>query len=297
MRFRRQFDDRPELDGDVPWTGATVYVIAVIYLLITSAAAVLLMKGRAGADHPAWSNRSLIIIQSAVNIGSLLFTAGLLGLLYGPRSMSPERTREEALQAVQFGLTAGLTAFLVVFPIHLLVVKWFGPSEHPVAQMVRGGITAQVVFLTIISAVVVAPATEELLFRVVLQGWLMKVEARLRRRFQPTGNDGWTDPEHDPAWATPAEPAPSTAPTKPGSFLRRTAFSIAPWIPNVIVSILFAAVHAGPARIPLAFLSLGFGWVYARTRSWLACTVMHAAFNAINTCLLFFIVGWGDLQS
>ncbi len=64
--------------------------------------------------------------------------------------------------------------------------------SHVIVQLFRGG-NPWTILLCIVSAVVVAPIAEEFLCRVLLQGWLERVDRRLRpmlpglRRFAPWG--------------------------------------------------------------------------------------------------------------
>lgn len=65
-------------------------------------------------------------------------------------------------------------------------------TSHAIVQLFRGG-NPWTILLCIVSAVVVAPIVEEFLFRVLLQGWLERIDRRLRpklpalRRFVPWG--------------------------------------------------------------------------------------------------------------
>jgi membrane protease YdiL (CAAX protease family) len=59
-------------------------------------------------------------------------------------------------------------------------------------------------------------------------------------------------------------------------------------------AVVFAAAHFKPSRagnpdwIPLIPLAIAFGYLYVRRRSYLACVILHAAFNAFNFALLQF---------
>jgi len=65
-------------------------------------------------------------------------------------------------------------------------------TSHAIVQLFRGGNPWMIMFC-VVSAVVVAPIVEEFLFRVLLQGWLERVDRRLRpmlpmlRRMVPWG--------------------------------------------------------------------------------------------------------------
>ncbi len=65
-------------------------------------------------------------------------------------------------------------------------------TSHKIVQLFRGG-NPWTILLCVVSAVIVAPIVEEFLCRVLLQGWLERVDRRLRpmlpglRRFVPWG--------------------------------------------------------------------------------------------------------------
>ena len=55
-------------------------------------------------------------------------------------------------------------------------------TAHPLARVLLESPNAWAIVACVLTAVVVAPITEEFLFRLLLQGWLEVVERRLRRR-------------------------------------------------------------------------------------------------------------------
>jgi membrane protease YdiL (CAAX protease family) len=55
-------------------------------------------------------------------------------------------------------------------------------TAHPLARVLLEDRSVWAILVCLVAAVVVAPVTEEMLFRLILQGWLEVVERRLRRR-------------------------------------------------------------------------------------------------------------------
>jgi membrane protease YdiL (CAAX protease family) len=55
-------------------------------------------------------------------------------------------------------------------------------TEHPLATVLRESHSIWAIAVCVVSAIIVAPLTEEFIFRLVLQGWLESLERRLRRR-------------------------------------------------------------------------------------------------------------------
>ena len=69
----------------------------------------------------------------------------------------------------------------------------------------------------------------------------------------------------------------------------RTLTNGSVWMSIVITSVLFALMHGGVATVEglvsLFVLSLGLGWVHARTGRLIAPIMMHAGYNAANLLL------------
>jgi membrane protease YdiL (CAAX protease family) len=58
-------------------------------------------------------------------------------------------------------------------------------TSHPIQQVLsEGGNSPWPIVLAALSAIVIAPITEELIFRLLLQGWLESVERRMRRQMR-----------------------------------------------------------------------------------------------------------------
>jgi membrane protease YdiL (CAAX protease family) len=110
-------------------------------------------------------------------------------LPYQPRRRVPWRTFDVILLAATYILVPALvmrTAYWwFEFPRGALseTIKT-APlnAEHPLSRVLLEGHNIWTVLLCVASAVIVAPITEELLFRLVLQGWLESLERRMRRR-------------------------------------------------------------------------------------------------------------------
>lgn len=112
--------------------------------------------------------------------------AGRSVLPYESRRPVPWRLRDVALAVIVY----------LAAPIVLVGLghQWFGLSmdravaeempldaNHPLARVLIDSPSGWAIWVCILSAVVVAPLTEEVVFRLVLQGWLESVERRMRR--------------------------------------------------------------------------------------------------------------------
>lgn len=206
----------------------------------------------------------------------------------------------------------GAVAFLLVaIPINLinflsvsmvaLFTKTWQPNKHPVEKMVREDFSGDVAYLAVLSAVILAPAAEELIFRAVVQSWMFKATRGLFRQHTPAAFDGapvatdiegahalQTNPQLPEVGITLEEfantPAKGDAPDR---YDRR-----AEWIAIVFTSILFALAHSEqwPAPVALFFLSLSLGFVFQRTGSLWSTFVVHALFNGLSTAVLFWSI-------
>jgi membrane protease YdiL (CAAX protease family) len=88
------------------------------------------------------------------------------------------------------------TMFYVLSPALILGIseQWFGVStapvqeatpldaDHPLMRVLLEGHNFWALLLGVVSAIVIAPITEEFVFRLLLQGWLESLERRMRRR-------------------------------------------------------------------------------------------------------------------
>ena len=128
--------------------------------------------------------------------------------------------------------------------------------------------------LLIIGAVIVAPVSEELIFRGLLQSLLARLLAiRPIVPFAtpvpmppPLPGDGFT--------VAPLEylPIPVPVPIESPTTAMRT------WAAIVITSVLFALMHPGWTMPAIFTLSLCLGYVYERTGSLWASMTLHASF-------------------
>ena len=170
----------------------------------------------------------------------------------------------------------GLIAFTATAPVIYflqfvlkLIYNQFADEEaaHPIEKMLHENSSGSVVFWAIFAAVIAAPIVEEFLFRGILQGWLEK--AFYRTRILVNAQLAGETNGEDITLATP------TAPT----FM---------WQPIILSSITFALLHAGhgPDPIPLFFLAVVLGYLYAKTHRILPGIVVHMALNGLSMLIL-----------
>ena len=72
----------------------------------------------------------------------------------------------------------GVVAMLITTPVVFLVqfgaISVWRPNSHPLEKMLREHFSVDVGYLALVTGVILAPMLEEMTFRAILQGWLIK---------------------------------------------------------------------------------------------------------------------------
>jgi membrane protease YdiL (CAAX protease family) len=232
---------------------------------------------------------------------------GLLILVVPPlvRMTSNARLRDLGLsfdgwrQQAAIGVVATLAAAPVVYAIQYEAIRIWRPRDHPLQQMLRDEFGLGVADLAVLSAVILAPIAEELMFRAILQRWLIDVLERraaarqLHAELQNARIASIAKAHHWPEFEAVEGPKDDTFPAET-SVLPRSRRSAVVGIG--LTSLLFAAVHSDqwPAPIPLFVLAFGIGSIFQRTGSLIAAIFMHATFNGLSTLVMFLALLGGD---
>ncbi len=190
---------------------------------------------------------------------------------------------------VRIGIIGWLAALAPVYGMQLLLILSFGPAEgHPLIKMVEEHGSPLLFAVAFAAAVVVAPICEELLFRLVLQGWLEKWEDRPNRLTNAacqmtheldSGSDNSSFVIRHSSLSPPPDQPPPT-----GLFGLPHG-----WLPIGLSSLLFALAHVGwgPDPVALFVLALILGYVYQRTHRIVPSMVIHALFNGMTLFMLW----------
>lgn len=196
------------------------------------------------------------------------------------------------------GVLHGALALLLVIPWMLVAGVLLGvvrkalgyppDAMHEIIRAIRDHPQPELIAWGVVTAVVVAPLAEEVLFRGFLQTSLVHGLARLF-------GAGQAAPEAPPVLEAP--PPQLAAYIAPGEQIHELPYMPAPvpappvryppaakfrWMGIALTSLMFAALHE-PWSIPLIFLlAVGLGYLYERTGNlWTSITV-HWGFNSFN---------------
>jgi len=189
----------------------------------------------------------------------------------------------------------GFYGFLLFVPPMLLlqaVLTNFWQYEHPTMDM----ISPESPLISIVSAwwmaTIVAPVSEEIMFRVVLLGWLLRCFANPsdfiggliggERNTQEVAAKKVPIADHFDK-PNASEVNPFVGPASAG-YAEKEYQHQRTWPPVLIVALLFAVVHIGqgPAPIPIFFLGLGLCFMYRQTLSVVPCIVTHFLLNTFS---------------
>ena len=307
--LRRLWQGQPVLlfegRNRVPWTGIDVLILFTPIILAVLVRIFSVSTGNAIDEAPAeGADVAVQLLQAIAGNAALscIFVVAAVAFLKIFRKATWQDLgvpHDQWSQHVQLGAIAFCTISPPIFALQGLLTRSYD-YDHPLLTLLKEEPTAVAWLLCGVSAVVVAPIYEELMFRVILQGWLEKLinqrsltSAELTR--SETLNE-WTS--HSDV-ANPISPTVSQVNSaRPNAaepiytdvelvdepaVAQRTA-----WLPILFSSALFALMHLGqgPAPIPLFFLAIALGYVYQRTHSVVPCILLHALLNGTSLAML-----------
>jgi membrane protease YdiL (CAAX protease family) len=284
-----------------PWAVADLVGAVALYLV-----AMLLMGSalrQAGYLPEVLDEAKLTLDQRQVlvwaNIGGsvLLLVLGLPLIAWRSRATLRDFgwSPETLLADVRLGAIGFCMLAPPVYAVQAILTQ-FWPSKHPLMEMFRSTPDPWFFGVLVLAAVIVAPIFEELVFRVLVQGFLEKlctfrgtaaelllgVPAADSLSGQPLSPHP-ADPNEDVSPVLIADLAPHSA--KPVvDDLQPPLVSWLAWIPIALSSAIFALLHLshGPDWIPLVFLAAGMGYLYQRTHSLVPSVVVHLLLNGLS---------------
>jgi membrane protease YdiL (CAAX protease family) len=218
---------------------------------------------------------------------------------------------------IRLGLWTAVAALLPVYLVQLAASLVFGNPSHPLVDQMVANPNWAMFALAGLSAVVLAPLFEEIVFRLLLQGALEKWEDAQAGLVAATHNQspdhlltddtprideleahvaGGESIEHS-GTRNPYESPQSASDVPPTELVDvAAAHPLHGWKSITVSSILFAAAHAGHGSSPAGLLVLAamFGYVYQRTHRIVPTMVAHAAFNCLSIALVILAIVAGE---
>src|SRR3972149_500364 len=188
---------RYEARRPVPW-GAAGGVLAGFFVANVLASA--FFQGGAGNGLRPGS----LLEFAELLLGDIAFKGALVGLALAAVVIFAGATRTdlglpefvaEIPRDVGLGVVVCLAAVAPVYGTQLVLVALLGePEGHPLLRMLAQVPNPALLLLAFAVAVIVAPICEEIIFRLLLQGWLERWEdERLGWRRAPAGNTAHPD--------------------------------------------------------------------------------------------------------
>jgi membrane protease YdiL (CAAX protease family) len=300
----------------VPWGLLDLAGLFVLYFLaILAARFVLSALGwlpdlKSEADLTLADKGILVWANIGMQVGLLVVALPLIALHTGSSLSEFGLLGRHLLRDLKLGVIAFVMLAPPVYAIQGLLVYFWQPSKHPLMEMFKASPDAGFFAVLFVAAAVMAPIFEELVFRVLFQGFLEKLvsfrghAAEILLGRLPSV---WTTPAATLAPA-PVEAGESTVVLRPTEAVENpylaspvVADGIIPaeladpaeqaelrgfrsWFPIAIASIVFALLHYshGPDWVALTLLAAGMGYLYQRTHSLVPSLVVHALINSLS---------------
>lgn len=297
----------------VPWAFTDFLLLVGLWILASVVARyvlknwVMIPAGVEMQNLPPHARPAVLIGNTAVSLAILGLGLPLIGLRTGARPRDFGFSLQHALSDLRLGLTGFILLAPPVYALQGVLVKFWKPSHHPLIELFKGAPDPLFFGLLFLSAAVVAPLFEELLFRILWQGFLEKwftFAYTLHELFLGSESQtGSTIAQESPLSIGFAETPGTTPATDSNPFASPAATDSSPAIldatiadqqpelrglqaclPIGISSAVFALLHYshGPDWIPLLLLAAGMGYLYQRTHRLLPSFVVHCLLNSYS---------------
>jgi len=276
----------------VPWTVLDVFFCIAIFIMLQMVGGAV-VRGAFQLDPAIELNQMSLPARAVMMlVGSLATMVATLLSLLAVMWHSRATLRDVGFDVRYVGqdLRIGLAAFILfappVYAVQLLLVQWF-PSQHPLVSLLKENPNPFFLGVSAFTALLVAPLSEEYFFRVLLQGWLHKVN----KGGEALSHWFYVSPEqiHPPEQNYPNSPVREVIALMDEHPRETTVAEMGVW-PILASAILFSLLHAshGPDPIALFFLAVGLGYIFRQTHRVLPCIVVHFLLNLCSLAALLF---------
>jgi membrane protease YdiL (CAAX protease family) len=295
----------------VPWgfidlvAVVVVYGVALVGAQLALAALGWLPDVRDEAQLTLADKGMLVWVNIAMSLGLLVFALPLIALHTGGTRRDFGIAWGELLADLKLGVIGFVMLAPPVYAIQGVLVYFWKPSKHPLMEMFKSSPDASFFAVLLIAAAVVAPIFEELVFRVLLQGFLEKVAGfrgnvielligRLPHGMQPSvaplavtgptmalhSSEELGNPFLSPAIVAEVSITADLVNDNEQAELR----GLAAWLPIGAASLIFALMHYthGPDWVALTLLAGGMGYLYQRTHRLVPSLVVHTLLNSLS---------------
>jgi membrane protease YdiL (CAAX protease family) len=307
----------------VPWGPGAVFV--AIYIVVMNLFATGMVTD---AHEPLELEPMEFVKQGWLNIGLNFFLSAMIICLLIMVSKATWRDlglptgSKQCLADIRLGAIACAAALLPVLLLSQIAQWIFHPTtQHPFLEQIAHT-PSPMIFLTAAgAAILAAPLSEELIFRLLLQGGLERFEdqwlgftaterkspvQRISSHLPPrqeieagapaagttpvagnppvTGNHGTSDNS-----AGTLENSLGVHPPEDGP-LPDLPFG---WAPILASGLLFSLAHFGHGADPIPLFALGIvlGYLYQRTHRLIPCITAHMLFNSFSLALAWLMLG------
>ena len=303
----------------VPWALFDLFALVGIWLGSQLAIAGLLRDTGwipRGSDLKTLTldqRQAFIVANVAVSLAILAIGLPLISLRTGAKTRDFGFSLTDVPRDIGRGLIGLVMLAPPVYVLQAILVTVWKPSSHLLVELFKGTPNPVFFIVLFVAAAIVAPLFEELMFRVILQGFLERAFTHRgplwellfdRPRGLPLAVAAEPLPESlEPPIA--AVLAPSTGGLNPydspqdvsePEFVAEVVDDQQPelrgpaaWLPIGISAIVFALMHwsHGPDWVPLTFLAAGMGYLYQRTHRLVPSLIVHAGLNALSMWMLW----------
>jgi membrane protease YdiL (CAAX protease family) len=264
----------PQRHRAVPWSFLHIALVVFVGELWREACAALF--------DPPGKNLKATLAAWPLQVASIIF---LLRQYAGARLYQLGLSAHRLLKDLSAGFLFWLVLTPIVFGVYILVLVYEQPQLQELEKLLEQGPASPAWWLAALGVLILAPVLEELLFRGVIQRWM--VESPMAADLVLLIALLWAIVRgaNLASWG----PLLFLATVGPGYLAFE--YLMRPWLPRpgaaraiYATSLLFAAGHAGawPTPIPLFVLALGLGFLAYRTQTLIGPMLAHGLFNAVS---------------